>query len=55
MQKVAEEMTGNIPTVSRKRPNDDAFAPNNTDTTPVTKQRLACALSKCKNSTTDSC
>ena len=53
MQKVAEELTGSAPTVSRKRWAEEVCSPNDTNASSVVKRRVTCSTSKCRNQTTD--
>ena len=55
IQKIAEELTGSVETITRKRPAEGACGPSTTITNPVVKQRVTCATSKCRNRTTESC
>ena len=53
IQRVAEELTGNPPIVSRKRRAEKVCSPNNTNSSSIVKRRLTCSTLKCRNRTTD--
>ena len=55
IQRVAEELTGSAPTVSRKRRAEEVCSPNGTNASVVVKRRLTCSTSKCRNRTNDMC
>ena len=55
IQKVAEELTGSAPTVSRKRCAEEVCSVNDTNASSIVKCRLTCLTSKCRNRTTDMC
>ena len=55
IQSVAEELTGNAPTVSRKRRAEEVGSPNDTNASAVVKRRLTCSTSKCRNRTNGMC
>ena len=53
MQRVAEELTGSAPTVSRKRRAEEVCSSNDTNASSIVKCRVTCSTSKCRNRTTD--
>ena len=46
IQRVAEELIGRAPTVSRKQRAEEVCSPNDTNASAVVKRRLTCSTSK---------
>ena len=55
IQRVAEELTGSAPAVSRKRRAEKVCSSNDTNASSIGERRLTCSISKCRNRTTDMC
>ena len=55
IKRVAEELTGSAPTVSRKRRAEEICSPNDTNSSSIVKRCLTCSTLKCINQTTDMC
>ena len=53
MQRVAEELIGSAPTVTRKRRDEEVCSPNDTSASSIVKRRVTCSTSMCRNRTTD--
>ncbi|CAK8672356.1 unnamed protein product [Clavelina lepadiformis] len=50
IQKIAEELTGSVEAITRKRPAEGGCGPSTTITNPVVKQRVTCATIKVQKS-----
>ena len=55
IQRVAEELTGSEPAVSRKRRAEEVFRPSENNATSSRKCRFTCSTSKCRNRTSETC
>ena len=55
IQRVAEELTGSVPTMSHNRHAEKVCNPNDTNPSSILKRHLICSTIKCRNWTTDMC